>query len=155
MSDFLVVQGNPCNSKVAPYFALLLAETGSTANSIYRGQDAAEILHRHGKHSQTELYEQGYPANRPGASTHELFSDAVAYAGPVGRKLEWWQQGIDVNDRDVERMIAAAKEHGWELFQPYKSGSEYHHLNFRRRPRPHSLRCRLKLIRLRHSLPRK
>jgi lysozyme len=35
----------------------------------------------------------------------------------------------------VPKLIEAAKHYGWDLFQPYPSGSEAHHLNFRRRPK--------------------
>lgn len=160
MSDFRVVQGCPVNRLIAPYIALLVNETGATVNSLYRGESAKSILHRHGKHTQGELYTMylqghGNPANPPGRSTHELRSDTVAYKGPLGRQLQWWQQGIDVNDSDVPKMIAAAKRHGWDLFQPYKSGSEFHHINFKSRPKPRNRRERLKIAMLRARLPRK
>jgi hypothetical protein len=141
---------------IAPYFALLAKEARATVNSIYRGSDAAAILHRHGKHTQAELYRTLPPgtANPPGRSTHELRSDGAAYAGPIGRKLEWWQQGIDVNDGDVERMMREARKHGWDLFQPYHSGVEFHHLNFRHRPVPRGA-TRARIILLRRTLPRR
>jgi hypothetical protein len=154
--SFLVIQGCPCNPNIAPYFSLLAKWSNATVNSIYRGQDAAAILHAHGKHTQKELYETLPPgtANPPGRSTHELRSDGVAYPGPIGRVLEWWQQGIDVNDGDVENMITHAKRHGWDLFQPYKSGVEFHHLNFRRRPKARGW-DRVQVIKLRATLPRR
>jgi hypothetical protein len=155
MSNFLVIQGCPCNNMIAPYFALLVKEAGATVNSIYRGNDAASLLHAHGKHTQAELYAtlpRG-TANPPGRSTHELRSDGVAYAGPIGRELEWWQQGIDVNDGDVRRMKACAEKRGWVLAQPYQAGVEFHHLNFRHRPVPRGV-TRLRIIHLRRTLPR-
>lgn len=161
MSNFRVIQGCPCNPTLAPYIALMADEIKSPVNSIYRGADAEWILKRHGHQSQRELYNgwirklPGYlPANPPGRSTHELRSDGAAYAGPVGRKLAWWQQGFDVNDNEVERWKSIARTHGWILFQPYRSGLEFHHLNFYKRPRPASLRSRLKIIHLRATLPR-
>ncbi len=155
MSNFLVIQGCPCNPMIAPYFALLVAETRATVNSIYRGEDAAAILHAHGHHTQAELYRELPPgtANPPGRSTHELRSDGVAYSGPVGRHLEWWQQGIDVNDSDVRRMIAAAERHGWHMWQPYHAGVEFHHLNFYHQPRARGW-TRARIIRYRATLPR-
>jgi len=140
---------------IAPYFALLVKEVGAEVNSLYRGEDAAAILHHYGKHTQAELYRELPPgtANPPGRSTHELRSDAVAYPGPLGRHLEWWQQGIDVNDSDVANMERAARRHGWELFQPYRAGVEFHHLNFRFRPKARG-RDRLRIIALRRTLPR-
>lgn len=113
---------------------------GLTYNSVYRGDDAAAILHRHGKSTQRELFDgfvrglPGFaPANPPDRGTHILIGD-----GTVGRlfeKLKFWQCGIDVNDSLVHAVIAAAAKHGWELYQPYPTGSEFHHLNFRKRPR--------------------
>lgn len=152
---FLVVQGSPCNVTAAAYFALLTKATHSTVNAIYRGDDARAILHRHGKHTQRELYlslPRGV-ANPPGRSTHELRSDGAAYRGPIGRKLQWWQEGIDVNDNNVLSMILEARFHGWFLFQPYRAGVEYHHLNFRRRPIARTA-DRARLLRLRATLPR-
>lgn len=154
--SFRVVQGCPVNASIAPYIALLAQDCGARINSLYRGEDAKHLLHRHGKHSQGELYAtlpRG-TANPPGRSTHELRSDGVAYPGPIGRKLAWWQQGIDVNDRDVPRMKEAARRRGWELFQAYHAGVEFHHLNFARRPRAKGPRTLAKLIRLRATLPR-
>jgi hypothetical protein len=154
--SFRVIQGCPCNALLAPYIELLRRETGATVNSIYRGQDAAGILHKHGHHTQAEIYASSPPgvANPPGRSTHERRSDAVAYQGPVGRGLAWWQQGLDVNDGDVPHLIAAAKRHGWELGQPYRSGVEFHHVNFCKPPQAKDAATRLKIVALRAALPR-
>ena len=38
------------------------------------------------------------PANKPGQSSHELRSDASAFPGPVGRKLKWFELGLDITD---------------------------------------------------------
>jgi hypothetical protein len=161
MSDFRVIQGCPCNPTLAPYIAMVSEEINGVVNSIYRGADAEPILRAHGHSSQAELYYgwihrlPGFlPANPPGRSTHELRSDGVAYAGPLGRKLDWWQQGFDVNDDQVDHWKSAARSHGWVLFQPYNSGSEFHHLNFHQPPHPPSLRTRLRIIHLRATLPR-
>jgi hypothetical protein len=134
-----VIDGCPCPRPLYPILKKLKKETGCTYASIYRGTDAEALLNRYGKHSQAYLYaHQGTegigPANPPGQSTHELRSDGVPYAGPVGRKLVWWQCGIDVDDAHVEALIAAAKRHGWKLYRPYGSGSEYHHVNFSEKP---------------------
>lgn len=155
--SFRVIQGSPCNATVAPYFALLADDAHATINSLYRGQDAAAILHAHGKHTQAELYATLPPgvANPPGRSSHELRSDGVAYPGPIGRPLPWWGQGIDVNDSDVPAMIAAARRRGWTLVQSYHSGAEVHHLNFARKPRPKGPRTLAKLVHLRATLPRR
>ena len=156
MTSFRVIQGCPVPALIAPYVYILLQEIGGTLNSAYRGEDAKAILHAHGKHTQAEIHQE-LPAisNPPGRSSHELRSDGVCAPGPVGRKLEEWQCGLDVNDSDVVRMEAHAKAHHWMMFQPYKRGVEFHHVMFRFRPRPDSLKQRLKIIHLRLTLPRR
>ncbi len=156
MSNLRIVNGSPCDKRVAAYFALLLRETKAHVNSIYRGQDAAMLLHRYGQHTQAEIHRM-YPdiSNPPGRSTHELRSDGVAYAGPIGRRIQWWGQGIDVNDSDVPHMIAAARRHGWSMWQPYRRGVEFHHLNFAQAPHPRNARDRFNLLWLRARLPRR
>lgn len=172
---FVVVQGCPLPSDIGPYIAIVINDARATLNSGYRGHDAAWILNRHHKHSQDQLFAAwvawsqhgvllfGFtranpplPANRPGRSTHELRGDGVAFPGKVGTPLAWWQQGFDVNDSEVGRVMAAARRYGWQLFQPYHSGSEFHHLNFRvqpPRPRPGTALW-ARLWRLRATLPR-
>ena len=161
--DFRVVNGNPAGKNIAPYIALLAAEAKCQPTSLYRAEDAEAILHRHGKHSQAELFDgwlhhrAGFlPANRPGTSSHEMKSDGVAYPQvPAGHNLpHWWMQGMDWPDACVDRVIKAAKGHGWDLFRPYPSGSEHHHLQFRSEPKP-GPRTKAQIIRLRSTLPRK
>jgi hypothetical protein len=175
--QFRVIGGCPCPKNIAPYIAIVLKEARSPATSIYRGDDARHILNNHGKHSQRQLYEislngsvaerervglppEGGGVNRPGRSTHELFSDGVAYPHiSSGRPLFWWQEGFDVNaspDRPlaVNRCKSAARSHGWDLFEPYPRGIEFHHLNFKEVPKPHTLRMKLRIIRVRAFLPR-
>lgn len=153
---FRVIQGCPVNATIAPYLFLLFKEARATCNSIYRGEDAKAILHRHGKSTQAEIHQQ-LPSisNPPGRSTHELRSDGVAFAGPVGRHLDWWQQGFDVNDNDTERVIRVAKKHGWKVFRPYARGVEYHHLCFHEPPKPYGAVMRARLVAIRATLPRR
>jgi hypothetical protein len=106
-------------------------------NSSDRRKGVAE---RYGKLSQTALYIgywvkhlPGYaPANPEGQSTHDLHSDGVAYRGPKGRPLSWWQLGLDVS-ADAQ-LVAVANRLGYRLTHPYSSGSEAHHLNLRQSP---------------------
>lgn len=157
--SFRVINGCPCPANIAPYMSIVLTDAKAHANSIYRGTDAAALLHKYGHSTQAELYTlyqtgRGNPANPPGFSTHELKSDGAAFpAFPRGADLPWWCQGIDVDDALVERCIAAAKSHGWTMWQPYPAGSEYHHLCFRQQPRP-GLRTAARIVRLRATLPR-
>jgi hypothetical protein len=155
MGNFRVIQGCPAPTSIAPYIYLLCKWSNATLNSAYRGEDAKAILHAHGKHTQAEIHlELPAISNPAGRSTHELFSDGVAFPGPVGRKLEEWQLGFDVNDGDVATMKLHAKRHGWELFQPYSRGVEFHHLCFKHRPIAKGF-DRVQVIRLRTTLPRK
>lgn len=136
---YSVIDDCPCPKPLLPILRKLEKETGCNFESVYRGTDVEALLRAHGKHSQAYLYaHQGTegigPANPPGQSTHELCSDSVPYPGPVGRHLHWWQCGLDVDDAHVEAVIAAARRHGWKLYRPYGAGSEYHHLNFARKP---------------------
>lgn len=140
---FAIIDRCPVPRAIAVQVRVLKAEVPhARLQSCYRGNAAKGLLHRLGKSTQAMLY-WGFlrhlpgfsPANPPGRSTHELFSDGVAYRGPVGRPLSSWQVGMDWNDDAIADLQRAAHKHGWELFRPYHSGSEYHHLNFRKRPR--------------------
>lgn len=134
---YLLLDGCPCPKPLFPLLKKLKEETGCTYNSIYRGDDVAGLLHKEGKHTQRELYEmflrgEGAPANPPDRGTHILLGDGVV--GALHAKLPFWRCGIDVDDADVPKVIAAAARHGWKLYQPYPSSLEYHHLNFAKRP---------------------
>lgn len=105
-----------------------------TLQSADRREGVAE---RYGKKSQAQLYRMaqagtGNPANPPGRSTHELRSDGVAYSGPVGRRLEWHQMGMDVSDSGG--LISTLLKLGYRPFRPYSSGSEVHHVNLKTSP---------------------
>lgn len=132
----------PAPKKLAPFLNQLERETGSGYTSLLRTQAAVTYARKHGAalSSQAELY-QGYvtgqpgynPANPPGRSTHERRSDGVAYPGPIGRPLRWWQCGIDC--KNSEATINQARKHGWICVRPYSSASEWHHINFMKQPR--------------------
>jgi hypothetical protein len=138
--SYVLVDSCPTPRKLAPVLKRIKQRTGCVYQSIYRGPDVEGLLHRVGKHSQRELYQmflagRGNPANRPGQSTHELRSDGVAYVGPVGRRLRWWQVGIDVDDAHVQAFIRQAAREGFHAAITYPgSRSEYHHINFRKAP---------------------
>jgi hypothetical protein len=143
-SRYEVIDGCPIPRKLFPVAAAIKEDLGGGTlfNSIYRGDDVAALLHKYGKHTQRELYDMwinhvpgALPANPPTQGTHILKSDAVAYIGPAGRPLKWWQCGMDIDDSKIPDAIAAFKERGWLAFQPYHTGSEYHHLNLAKAPR--------------------
>lgn len=105
-------------------------------NSADRRKGVAE---RFGHQSQAALYACWLarrpgclPANPPGRSTHELRSDGVAYRGPVGRPLFWWQMGLDVTeDQELLRVLGRL---GYRARHPYNSASEAHHINLTKNP---------------------
>lgn len=160
MSSFRTIQGCAVFSDVAPYIAIVVNDAHAEVLSIYRGEDAAAILHKHGKSTQAELFKSmgGVGVNPPGRSTHELRGDGAAYGAPVGSRLQWWQQGFDINDVNnaSESVINAAKRYGWRLYRPYSSGIEHHHLNFLVQPKRPTPGTPLwaRLWRLRFGLPR-
>lgn len=161
---FITIQGSPVYADIGAYIAILVNDAHATVTSIYRGPEAAKILNKHGKHIQAQLYEGfaahhvGFlPANPPGFSTHELRSDGVAYPQyPRGTVLPWWAQGLDVDDADANRVITQAAKRGWNLWRPYQSGVEFHHLNFRERPRRPTRGSKdwLRMWRIRATYPR-
>lgn len=98
------------------------------------------VAEKYGKRSQWWLWMAFWvwhlrganPANAPGRSTHELRSDGVAYRGPIGRPLAWWQLGLDVSDSIT--LVNVLNRLGYSVHRPYNSPSEAHHVNFRASP---------------------
>jgi hypothetical protein len=138
---YVLVDCCPVPAKLAPTLDLILHESGAVLQSCYRADDAAALLAKCGKHSQTWLFqhqgrpEQPNPANPPGRSTHELRNDGVAYRGPAGIRLPYWCVGIDVDDAHVQAFIRAAAKHGLIATVTYPGDRrEYHHINFRKQP---------------------
>lgn len=158
-----VIDGCPCPASIAPYVYIVLRHADQTAAAIYRGENphARRILNAHGKHTQGQLVHataaqraawgiQGTP-NPVGHSEHELFDDA-------GRPLGAWQVGIDSgsnSEHDKHAIEHSARVHGWRVHHPYNSVVEGHHWQFSHKPRPHSARMRLRILRLRATLPRR
>jgi hypothetical protein len=116
--------------------ALLLARARRVGwkgqlNSSDRRKGVAE---RFGHQSQAALYagfQKGLPgfnpANPPGFSSHELRSDGSALFGYRGRKLPWYEMGLDVDQDDALQM--RLREMGVDARHPYSTPSEAHHLN--------------------------
>jgi hypothetical protein len=154
---FVTIQGCPVFADIAAYWAIVINDAHAAVSSIYRGQDAAKILHAHGKHTQQELIDLGYPADAVNKSSHCLRSDSLSRWGvPPTGDLAWWQQCADLKISDVGRCFASARTHGWELWHPYPAGTgEDQHVGFRHRPTPNSVKDRARLIRLRLTLPRR
>ena len=157
--NWRVVDGCPARPSIAPYIYIVLRDAGQTASSINRSEAAKAILHAHGKHTQREIHQMMPAVSNPeGRSEHELRSDGVGKPGPIGRLLEEWQQGVDSGGNDPaskQRIEAAARRHGWRVVHHYPAGVEGHHWCFAEKPRPHSLKMRLRIIHLRATLPRR
>ncbi len=142
MATYTTIDCCPVDVRFEPLLRVIKEETGCVYQSIYRGQDAGAQKYLTGnapcyKHNQAWIYAHYPPgvANPPDRSTHECRSDGVAYLGPIGRKLFWWQCGIDVDNAHVQALIRAAAKHGWRVSITYpNSPVEYHHVNFRKEP---------------------
>lgn len=155
----VLIDNCPCPESIAPYVYLVLRDAGHTATSIYRGDDAARLLHAHGKSTQAEIYRNpayAGKANPPGFSSHELRSDGNrVYRVPRGEAIPEWMVGVDSgNDtkQDAARIEKAAHARGWHVVHPYLRGVELHHWSFVQRPRPKGPRTLAKLIRIRRQL---
>lgn len=144
MARFQLVNCRPVPAALgAEIRALHSAVPGSNLNSCLRTQRAVNFARSKGctLSSQNELWEgwvhrrPGFnPANPPGHSTHERRNDGVAYGGPSGRPLRYWQVGMDwQNPRGIAQ---AARHRGWIATTTYpNSANESQHLNFRKEPR--------------------
>lgn len=156
---FRVINGCPAPDDMAPYYWLVLRRAHQQASSIYRGDDAKAILHRHGKHTQREIH-ASMPAisNPAGQSQHELRSDGNADDGPVGRHLPTHRCGVDSggnSEHDKEQIRKAAAHYGWKVEHPYSRGVEGHHWCFKERPTARSRTMKLKIRAIRAGLPRR
>lgn len=139
----------PVPAKFADAVRTCLDRSGTWLNSGLRTQRAVTWARNRGAvlSSQAELYygyvagRPGYnPANPPGRSTHERRSDGVAYPGPVGRVLRWFECGLDIGGpadsrSNAEAFCRAAREQGWVATITYPTNpAEQHHVNFRKPP---------------------
>ena len=145
-SDLAFLDQCPVPRVIKPELLAIKSDLGLNADqfiftSIFRGIEARDMLAQYGKHDQTYLYEhqgtQGIgAANPPGQSTHELYSDGVAYNIPAGSRLPFFYMcGIDCSDAYVQGCMDSARKRNWVLTITYPtSPTEYHHLNFREMP---------------------
>lgn len=152
----VIVDGCPCPASIAPYVVRILNHANQSASSIYRGADAAVLLHAHGKHTQAEIHIM-YPtiSNPDGESSHELRADGSQFYGPRGAKIPEWKIGVDSGTDSLESrnaIIRAGVELGWPVVHPYTRGVEFHHWSFLHRPRPHNPRQFAHIVAERHRM---
>ena len=115
---------------------LVQARAHGWRGRVTSGDRRSGVAERFGKKSQAKLWScfqarqargvcpapcggDCLPANPPGRSSHELCSDGVAFAGPVGRELPWWQLGLDVSESDQLLHILTAL--GYGVRRPYNT----------------------------------
>lgn len=154
---YVYVYDCPCPLGIAPYVYLVLKRAGQPAQSIYRGSDAARMLHRKGKHTQAEIHRM-YPtiSNPEGYSQHDLHSDGVANPRVRrGHRLHPWQIGVDSGTNDQaskDRIVEAARYYGLHVKHPYSRGVEGHHWCFAEEPHPNRRLRKWKVVATRARL---
>lgn len=137
---FGAVDGCPVPAPLVPEIIAIKKKSGATLVSCDRSKEAEPILRKYGKKSQPELYAdflagRGNPANKPGQSTHERHNDGVAYPGPVGMPLRYWQVGQDWDIPHVQAVVKAAHDLGFTATVTYPTSTrERQHVNFRKEP---------------------
>ncbi|MEA2480600.1 MAG: hypothetical protein QOJ07_2522, partial [Thermoleophilaceae bacterium] len=133
---FELIDGCPVPRALAGLVHTIKSEVpGATLVSCYRGDDVADMLHAHGKHTQREIYEMfvhnpALPAaNPPDRGSHILRGDGTV--GKLFAKLRPEQCGMDWDDPHIVAIKSRALKHGWVLTQPYfpRQAKEFHHLN--------------------------
>jgi hypothetical protein len=138
--EFVVIDQCPVPAQLAEEINRIRELSGAHLNSCDRPPEAEPLLRQFGKHSQRELYDafvnhepNANPANPPGKSTHERRNDGVAYPGPAGEELEYWQVGMDWDNPPAA--AAAARTLGWIATVTYPHNArEAQHVNFRKEP---------------------
>jgi len=138
--EFVVIDNCPVPAQLADEIHRIKELSGAHLNSCDRSPEAEPILRQFGKHSQRQLFDAftrhepgANPANPPGKSTHERRNDGVAYPGPAGEQLEYWQVGMDWDNPPAA--VAAARQLGWIATVTYPHNArEVQHVNFRKDP---------------------
>ncbi len=139
--NFVVIDGCPVPAAAAGRVQEVKRRCGQSLNSCFRGSEARALLRRLGKMDQATLYNgwlrrlPGFnPANPPGNSTHECYSDGVAPPGyrrgariPDDMVGEDWSNG--------PRVIQEYREMGLPAYRPYSDGREAQHVCMSKRPR--------------------
>lgn len=140
---FELIDCKPVPAPLAASIREIKSRTGAVLVSCDRSVQGVAHARAHGcsLSSQKDLWDgwvarrPGFnPANPPGRSTHERRNDGVAYKGPVGMPLRYWQVGMDWSN--ARGVVQAAKSLGFLATVTYPGNPrEGHHVNFRKEPR--------------------
>jgi hypothetical protein len=114
---------------------------------VISGDRRDGIAQRFGHQSQAQVYAAflagtGLPANPPNSSTHEYVNGGnggtpAFSSAPAGAKLDASKLGLDLrSNAEASAFCAAAAKLGYDVFQPYKTGTELHHVCIRSNPVP-------------------
>lgn len=129
----------------APQFSVLSADRRDDVLAHFNAE------HHTNLHGQQYLYDHQHdpgfnPADRPGTTSHCLFSDgnpAYRVDGrqiPSGGRLPDYMLGIDAVDRGAvntcPRLVQALTDLHYHVVHPYAAGSEAHHIVFVQNPIP-------------------
>lgn len=148
MTNLVSFHGVPMPRGLA--FAINHIEEHGAPVSIFSADRTIGALREHNRQFGTHLKSQaqlvadwkagnGNPANSPETTSHCYRSDGnPVYRNsrgrviPAGGKLPWYELGIDLSDKgkqeDVHRFLFVAHKLGYHFVQPYKVGTEMHHV---------------------------
>lgn len=140
---FEIIDCKPVPADLAAEVREIKRLSGANLNSCDRTVEAVRYARSQGckLSSQQELWDgfragrPGFnPANPPGRSTHERRNDGVAYRGPAGMPLRYWQVGMDWSN--APGVVRAAASLGFLATVTYPSSPrEGQHVNFRKEPK--------------------
>lgn len=138
-------------------FALYHIERHGGMIDLFSGDRTPSVVKDHNKSFHTNLHSQLYlytnqwrkgfnPANSPLKTSHCYKSDGNPAYRVNGKQirsmgsLPWYMLGLDLADKgkyqDVSHFLQVAHRLGYKVVQPYKTGSELHHVNFVESPIP-------------------
>jgi hypothetical protein len=148
MTSLVSFHGVPIPRGLA--FAIWHIEEHGAPVSIFSADRTVKAITDHNAQFGTQLHAQQFlfdnqnkpgfnPANPPARTSHCYFADGnPAYKNSKGQivapggRIPWYSVGIDLADKgkteDCRHFLTVAHKLGYEFIQPYKVGSEQHHV---------------------------
>jgi hypothetical protein len=148
MTNLVSFHGVPIPRGLA--FAIWHIEDHGAPVSIFSADRTVKAIADHNAQFGTQLHAQQFlfdnqnkpgfnPANPPARTSHCYFADGnPAYKNSKGQivapggRIPWYSVGIDLADKgkteDCRHFLTVAHKLGYEFIQPYKVGSEQHHV---------------------------